>query len=165
MQLTGHRCIGTCLTATVDKPIEDRIRLWSVLSDWEGATIPAADEDVFIEAGWNMFLDIPVTPELKLIQINGRLTFKNDMDIELKAKHIFVRAGELVIGSETEPYEKNGLITLYGAKNEKHIVYDNAIEAGNKLIANVGLVTMYGKKRTGQFTRLTKTVTKGDTTI
>jgi len=48
IQLTGHRCIGTCLSATADLPIETRIRLWSVLSDWEGAKIPEADEDVMI---------------------------------------------------------------------------------------------------------------------
>ena len=34
------------------------------------------------------------------------------------------------------------------------MVYENAIEAGNKLIANVGLLKMYGKERTGKLTRL-----------
>jgi len=42
------------------------------------------------------------------------------------------------------------------------MVYDNAIEAGNKLIANVGLVSMWGKPRKFQYTRLKAPVFKGD---
>jgi len=45
------------------------------------------------------------------------------------------------------------------------MVYDNAIEAGNKLIANVGLVSMYGKKRNFKLTRLTQPVFKGEMTF
>ena len=52
-------------------------------------------------------------------------------------------------------------ITLYGEKNFEHMVYDNAIEAGNKLIANVGLVSMYGKPRKFQYTRLKTPADKG----
>jgi len=69
------------------------------------------------------------------------------MDVHLQAQHIFVRAGELIIGSKDAPYEKNAQITLHGKKATASIVADNAIEAGNKLIANVGLVSMYGKPR------------------
>lgn len=39
----------------------------------------------------------------------------------------------------------NARITLYGEKNMETIVYDNAIEAGNKLIANVNKIRMFGK--------------------
>jgi len=38
------------------------------------------------------------------------------MDIHLQANYIFVRAGELLIGSATEPFRGNALITLYGLK-------------------------------------------------
>ena len=43
---------------------------------------------------------------------------------------------------------------LYGERNKEAIVYDNAIEAGNKLIANVNKVRMFGKPRSHRFSRL-----------
>jgi hypothetical protein len=42
------------------------------------------------------------------------------------------------------------------------MVYDNAIEAGNKLIANVGTVRMFGKQRSHKMTRLVAPANKGD---
>jgi len=60
---------------------------------------------------------------------------------------LFIRAGELHIGSEEMPIETFARLTLYGEKNAEAIVYDNAIEAGNKLIANVNLMKIYGKPR------------------
>lgn len=41
------------------------------------------------------------------------------------------------------------------------IVYDNAIEAGNKLIANVNVLKIYGKKRSWKMTRLHQPALKG----
>jgi hypothetical protein len=41
------------------------------------------------------------------------------------------------------------------------IVYDNAIEAGNKLIANVNVLRIFGKARSWKMTRLTKPALKG----
>lgn len=41
------------------------------------------------------------------------------------------------------------------------IVYDNAIEAGNKLIANVNVLRMYGKPRGWKMTRLHQPALKG----
>jgi hypothetical protein len=68
--------------------------------------LPKAGENVHIEPGWNMTLDLAETPELVLLRVNGILRFKPDMDVHLKAKHIYVRAGELIIGSKDKPYEK-----------------------------------------------------------
>jgi len=45
------------------------------------------------------------------------------------------------------------------------MVYENAIEAGNKLIANVGIMKMYGKERTGKLTRLHAEAFKDTTEI
>jgi len=67
--------------------------------------LPKEGDDINIEPGWDMILDIEETPIFNLIRINGKLTFKQDMNITLNAKHIFIRAGELHIGSEEEPYE------------------------------------------------------------
>jgi hypothetical protein len=92
-----------------------------------------------------MIFDLEESPMYKLIRVNGILIFSDEKDVHLKAKHLFVRAGELHIGNETHPYQHNAKITLYGDRNSESIVYDNAIEAGNKLIANVGTVKMFGK--------------------
>jgi hypothetical protein len=112
-----------------------------------------------------MTLDLAETPELTLLRVNGILRFKDDMDVHLKAKHIYVRAGELQIGQKDKPYEKQGRITLYGEKDAKAIVYDNAIEAGNKLIANIGKIGIYGKQRPQKMTRLMRPAFRGDTEI
>lgn len=45
------------------------------------------------------------------------------------------------------------------------IVYDNAIEAGNKLIANVGQVKMFGKARAKYMTRLLRPAEKDSNEI
>jgi hypothetical protein len=97
----GFRCIGSCFNYVhvPKKPTETFERLWSDKNNWPNQTLPKEDEDVEIEPGWNMIMDLPVTPKFKVIQINGILNFKKDIDIHLKAEHIFVRAGELIIGS------------------------------------------------------------------
>jgi hypothetical protein len=45
------------------------------------------------------------------------------------------------------------------------LAFDNAIEAGNKVISNVGNISMWGKPRTQAATRLMQPALKGDTSI
>jgi hypothetical protein len=141
------------------------VRLWSDVNNWPLKRLPVEGEDVHIESGWNMTMDLPETPIYRLVRVNGILNFKSDIDIDFKAKHIFIRAGELNIGQKDHPYEKNCKIELFGEKDQKAIVYDNAIEAGNKLIANVNKLRMFGKKRTKNWTRLLAPAEKGATSI
>lgn len=72
-----------------------------------------------------------------------------------------MRAGSLLIGSPDAPFKGEALITLFGEKENAYFAYDNAIEAGNKILANINKVEMYGKKRS-QFSRLTATAKSGD---
>lgn len=97
--------------------------------------------------------------------MNGRLTFlETAPKLHLRSKYIFVRAGELLIGSETKPFAGEAQITLYGEKESEHIVYENAVEAGNKIIANTNIMKLYGQKRIG-LTRLLQSANKGDSII
>jgi len=162
--MVGLRCLGSCLETIENATIEDTIRLWSNASSWPSGAVPVEGEDVHVEPGWNMVLDID-TPKVKLLRINGRLTFLNTTNIHLQAKHIFIRAGELHIGSAEYPFQYNATITLYGEKSAETIVYTNAIEAGNKNIANIGTIRMYGKRRTQKMTRLLRVANKGDTQL
>lgn len=163
--LKGHRCDGPCQEAIQEVATENRTRYWSNAADWTSGAVPLEGEDVHVEPGWNMVFDLEDSPVYKLIRINGILTFKNESNCHLRAKHIFVRAGQLHIGSEEYPFTFEARITLYGEKDFESIVYDNAIEAGNKLLANVGLVRMFGIPRKQKMTRLLAPVNKGDSTF
>jgi hypothetical protein len=103
IQLTGTRCVGGCQSAIVAVPISTTFKMWSDPTTWTSGAVPILDEVVEIEPGWNVVLDVD-TPVLKMLIINGRLSFKNDTDLHLKSKHIFIRAGELVIGYEGAPF-------------------------------------------------------------
>ena len=105
------------------------------------------------------------SPLYNYIEINGVVTFKyNASDLHLRANYVFVRAGELHIGNKTNPFPGNAKITLSGAMADQEIVYENAIEAGNKIMANVGLISIYGTPKIGR-ARLMQTVNPNDNSI
>jgi len=155
--MKGNRCpAGICPVEKIYEPgvYEDRVRYWSVPEDWPNGFVPVDGDDVHIEPIWNMVFDMWQSPVYKLIRVNGNLTFHPDKDTQLRAKHIYIRAGELNIGTKEKPHLKQARITLYGEKQFESIVYDNAIEAGNKLIANINELRMFGKPRTKNMFRL-----------
>lgn len=85
-------------------PINKAYIYWSDTSNWPNNTLPVEGQDIEIKSNWNMVFDIAESPNLGYIEINGRLSFKNDTDLHLKAKHILIRAGELVIGYKDKPF-------------------------------------------------------------
>jgi hypothetical protein len=105
--LTGVRCVGSCNEDIVEVVTETNFRYWSDVKNWPNQQLPKEGEDVLIESGWKMILDIAETPVFTLVKINGVLIFSDEKDIHFRAKKIFVRAGELHIGNETHPYQHN----------------------------------------------------------
>ena len=61
-----------------------------------------------------------------------------------------MRGGEIRIGTSTARYEKNALIELQGGKFDEVLALSNDVEAGNKILASNGNITMYGKDLGGQ---------------
>jgi hypothetical protein len=57
----------------VDLPLETSLRYWSDVNNWPKGALPKEGEDVEIKSGWNMIYDIPETPLLNKVEINGRL--------------------------------------------------------------------------------------------
>jgi hypothetical protein len=103
--LKGIRCVGSCVEDIVEVEVEEaEFRFWSDVKNWPNETLPVAGDDVHILSGWKMILDIEETPIIELMRVNGILIFSDEMNVHLRAKHIFVRAGELHIGNETHPY-------------------------------------------------------------
>ena len=96
--MKGSRCVGACIAPiNTSVPIEDRVRRWSVNTDWgEGKGVPKAGDNITIEPSWNMIYDVPDAdaPILNYLEINGILTFEDDIkDLTLRSNYIFVRAG------------------------------------------------------------------------
>lgn len=168
LTLTGVRCIGGCTPdVPPDMDIEDRIRYWSVLADWDGrAELPRDGEEVTIPGNWNMFYDIAVNeaPNLASLEINGRLTFDPRADRLLKAYNLWVRAGELIIGAPDAPFPMKATIELQGDNTEEYFAFTPAIEAGNKNLVITGKVQMVGLEREAR-SRLRTTVLRGMTTF
>ena len=148
INMVAYRCVGPCIPAVNNQVIEANVRYWSRPESWKTGRIPLENEDVVVEPGWNMIYDLEESPIYRYVQINGRVTFKTDAPkLHLRAKYLYVRMGELLIGSQEVPFAGQALITLYGMKQDEHIIYENAIEAGNKILANTALISMWGQPR------------------
>ncbi len=106
--MKGSRCVGPCIAPiNTSVPIEDRVRRWSVDTDWDTGLKPKAGDNITIEPNWNMIYDVADAnaPILNYLEINGILTFEDGIkDLTLRSNYIFVRAGQLIIGTSTKPF-------------------------------------------------------------
>jgi hypothetical protein len=115
--IKGYRCDGSCLPAIAKVNITGPLRMWSDPKTWPSGVLPKEGEDVEVPPGMDVLYDLEESPIYRYVQINGRTTFKTDAPrLHLRAKYVFVRAGELHIGNETHPFEGQAQITLYGYK-------------------------------------------------
>lgn len=164
--IEGFRCIVDCDQPDVEEEeISDVVVLWSDPLSWPDEKVPVDGDMAEVTPGTNMLFDIDESPMLKQLTINGRLSFDNDAENPrnqtIHTKILYVRQGELLIGSEEEPYNGNAEIRLYGEPEDETIAYHVGVETGNKVLAVVGLVKMYGQKR-DQMSRLRESVFKAD---
>ena len=126
--------------------IEDTPRFWSDPTSWPLGVLPVEGEDVIIEGTWNMVFDIEISPIFRSIEINGRLTIQSDReDHTVRAEHIWVRAGELIVGSEDCEFLGTATFELHGDRSSLDVQFNpQMFEGGNKVIANTGKIAMYG---------------------
>ena len=150
-----------------DDEIEEEPRYWSDPRSWQTNKLPVEGEDVIIESAWNMILDIPETPLLRTLEINGRLTVQNDgKSYQINTFLIYVRRGELIVGTEDEPFNGIATFNLHGDQLSKKLYFhESMFEHGNKVIGNTGKVRMYGKPITTKWTRLAAIAKAGATSI
>lgn len=142
--MEGIQCIGGCVKEVKTVEVSDEFIYWSDVTNWPEERLPEEGEDVEIISGWNMILDLEETPILNMLTVNGRLTFSNNetnpINVNLQAMQIFVQAGELIIGTPEVPFNMTATVTLHGTANGATLAMTGALEAGNKLLANTGLI-------------------------
>jgi hypothetical protein len=85
MTFKAHRCIGSCNEEIVEVTTVGAETLWSNPKSWPSGKVPVAGEDVVIESGWNMTMDVADTPIYRLVNVNGLLNFKRGINITFRA--------------------------------------------------------------------------------
>ncbi|MES2626434.1 MAG: G8 domain-containing protein, partial [Pseudomonadota bacterium] len=131
---------------------------WSDPSTWSSGVLPVEGDVVTIGEGMDIVLDVS-PPALHGMNLNGKLSFADDKDLELTTEWILMR-GELQIGTENKPHTSNATITLTNNVPDENI---NAM--GDRGIMVVGGVLSLHGDRENAWTKLSETAEAGSTSI
>ena len=133
--------------------------LWSDPASWPGGKVPGAGDAVTIGRDRDVVLDV-APPALRSLTVNGKLSFSNDLDIELKTEWIYLAGGELDIGSEAKPYTRQATITL-----TDNVPNENINTMGDRgIMLTGGTLSLHGD-RTNAWTKLARTARAGSARI
>lgn len=149
LKIEGFRCVWDCEQEEIEEMACSDIAIpWSDVNSWPDQTLPVEGDEVQIPPGVRMQFDIEETPLLKSLTINGCLDFLNlpetPTNRTIHAYHVYVRQGNLTIGTEDEPYAGQAEIRLYGAPDSETLAFSVAVESYNKVLAIVGTAKFYG---------------------
>jgi cell migration-inducing and hyaluronan-binding protein len=133
--------------------------LWSDPKSWPDGKVPRAGDAVTIGRDRNIVLDVS-PPALRSLTIDGRLSFSNDRDLELKTEWIYLPGGELDIGSEAHPHTRKAVITLTDNVRDENI--NTMGDRGIMLVR--GTLNLHGDRRNA-WTKLAATAKAGASRI
>src|SRR5690606_3813285 len=132
---------------------------WSDPAAWPDGRVPREGDAVTIARDMDMLLDVD-PPALRSLPIDGRLTVANDIDVGIESEWIYLRGGELHIGSEDRPYTRQATITLTDTVPGEDI--NTMGDRGIMLMG--GTLSLHGD-RTHTWTKLAKTAEAGSRRI
>ena len=145
---------------------EDFIRFWSDPSNWPGGVLPAEGDNVTIPGPWTILMDMQPA-EMEFWQIDGRVIIPtSNTNVHIKARGIWIRAGELVTEKDTGLGYWPGSLTLelLGSKSDRGYTFTPSLQ-GSKIFVNTGLLQLYGKTPASVWTKLTAIAHTGDSSI
>ena len=164
--VTGHGSslsLSAISTADVENPSPSPAppsptRNWSDASGWPDGTLPGEGDEVVIQPGEVVLLDVS-TPALGSLFIAGDLVFARQ-DLELTAATIEIRGG-MYVGSANQPFLQRALITV-GTEE----LGDASDCFGRNYIGLVhGTLEIYGDDQGSAWTRLAGNADRGATSI
>ena len=150
---------GVCDDAAGQQPGAAAVQagMWSDASTWGGA-VPGQGDIVTIGEGIEVVLDVS-PPGLNGMNLNGKLRFSNDHDVELTTEWILLR-GELQAGSPSSPHTANATITL-----TNNVPDENINGMGDRGILIVGGVLILHGDRENTWSKLAQTAEAGSSRI
>ena len=128
---------------------------WSDPAAWPDGKVPGEGDAVTIARGTEVVLDVS-PPALRSLTVDGKLRFADDRDIGLETEWIYLRGGELEIGSEDKPYTRKAVITL----TDKFPGEDVNTMGDRGIMLMRGKLSLHGD-REHAWTKLSKTAAKG----
>ncbi len=132
--------------------------LWSNPATWPNNKVPAAGEQVTIDSGKDVILDVS-PPALGGMTISGKLTFADNADLELSTEWIMLH-GELQIGTEAKPHTHKATITL-----TNNVPDEQMMGMGDRgIMLSGGTLNLHGD-RSNSWTKLAKTAEAGSSSI
>ena len=157
--VTACFSVGVCAAAQAQDQASSAIKgNWSDPAIWPNQRVPAAGEQVTIESGKDVILDVS-PPALGGITISGKLTFADNADLELSTEWIMVH-GELEIGTEARPFTHKATITLTNNVKDEQLM-----GMGDRgIMLSGGTLNLHGN-RTNTWTKLASTAEAGSNTI
>ena len=132
---------------------------WSDPASWPDGKVPREGDAVAIGNDKNIVLDVS-PPALRSLTVNGKLSFSNDRDLELKTDWIYLAGGELDIGSEAHPHTRNATITLTDKVPDENI--NTMGDRGIMLLK--GTLSLHGDRK-NSWTKLSATAKASSTKI
>lgn len=154
---------------------------WSDPSAWTGQfethRIPIDGDYVRIPSFHCIIIDIPECemPRLKFVEINGLLksldtgtcaTRSLGVARALRAKNIWIRAGELRIAQDDgAPYCSRFTITLLDGSTDDNWAFSGSTAVGNKALVVTGLLNLQSYDFYGTKTRLSQELVPGSASI
>src|SRR5439155_1437411 len=151
---------GMKMPATANSPASAAKRsLWSDPKSWPDGKVPHEGEAVTIGRDKAIVLDVS-PPALRSLTVEGKLSFSNDKDLELKTEWIYLPGGELDIGSEAKPHTRNATITLTDTVPDENI--NTMGDRGIMMLG--GTLSLHGDRKNA-WTKLAATAKAGSTRI
>ncbi len=136
-------------------PVAMKTVRWSDPAAWPDRKVPGEGDAVTIARDMDVILDV-APAALRSLTIDGKLTFSNDRDIELKTEWVYLRGGELHIGSENKPHTRKATITL-----TNNVPGEDINTMGDRGILMMrGTLSLYGD-REHTWSKLAKTAQAG----
>ena len=132
---------------------------WSDPASWPDGKVPHAGDAVTIGRDRDVVLDVS-PPALRSLTINGKLSFSDDRDIELKTDWVYLAGGELDIGSEAKPHTRKATITL-----TDNVPDENINTMGDRgILLLKGTLSLHGDRKNA-WTKLAATAKAGSDKI
>ncbi|KAI8520672.1 Fibrocystin-L [Branchiostoma belcheri] len=137
------------------------IDVWSSPYTWGGGPLPEAGDLVAVPKGMTLLLDV-TTPLLKVLLIEGGELIFDEKDVELKAENILITGGGLLqVGTEEEPFQHKGIITLFGHVRSTEL----PLYGAKTLAVREGRLELHGRPTPVTWSRLSETAAAGATTL